>query len=93
MPRDHTGLGTLLVPGCPDSKVVLDIAADNTGGWETVRGTITGDPAVLQAAFKNNQEARLVHDTSGFLMHVTISDIATEGVAYVSVYATERPQD
>ncbi len=90
MPQDHTGLGTLLVPGFPDSKVVLDIAPDNAGGWQMVRGTITGDPAVLAAAFNNNQEARLVHDASGFLMYVTIADVAAEGIAFVTVYASEQ---
>ncbi|HEV7415997.1 MAG TPA: hypothetical protein VGN98_07555, partial [Tianweitania sediminis] len=60
MPRDHTGMGTLLVPGQPDSKVVLDIAPDATGGWQTVRGTISGDPVSLNAAFNNNREACLV---------------------------------
>ena len=90
MPRDHTGLGTLLVPGFPDSKVVLDIAPDNAGGWQMMRGTISGDPAVLAAAFNNNQEARLVHDASGYLMHVTIADIADKGTAFVTVYASEQ---
>ena len=89
MPREHTGLGTLQVPGHPDSKVVLDIAPDDKGGWQTIRGTISGDPAALAAAFGNNQEAELVHDASNFHMHLTIIDVTKEGVAYVTVDASQ----
>lgn len=78
MPREHAGLGTLIVPGFAASKVVLQIAPDDSSGWQTVRGTISGDPAVLAAAFQNNREARLVHDATGFEMHLTIVDVLGE---------------
>ena len=84
MPRQHAGLGTLIVPGSPPVKVVLDIAPDDRGGWQTIRGTITGDPSALAAAFKNDREARLVHDASGFEMHLTIIDVI-DGSAQVTV--------
>jgi hypothetical protein len=93
VPRNHTGLGTLSVPGCPDSKVFLDIAPDDTGGWQTVRGTISGDPAALASAFANNQEAELVHDASGFHMHLTVIDVTKDGFAYVTVNASHHLPD
>jgi hypothetical protein len=91
VPREHTGLGTLQVPGRTDVKVVLDIAPDTTGGWQTVRGTITGDPVALAAALENNQEADLIHDATGFMMHLTITDVTPNGTEHVTVVAT-RPR-
>lgn len=84
MPRQHAGLGTLIVPGSPPVKVVLDIAPEDRGGWQTNSGTITGDPSALAAAFENDREARLVHDASGFEMHLTIIDVM-DGSAQVTV--------
>lgn len=87
MPREHAGLGTLIVPGRSDVKVVLEITTNDSGGWQTTRGTISGDPSALAAAFENNREARLIHDATGFEMHLTFMDVL-DGVAHVTVDAS-----
>jgi len=93
MPRSHTGLGTLIVPGQPDAKVVLHIAPEEHRGWDLVRGTIEGDPAALAAAFDNNRHADLVHDASGYRMSLTIVDVAdgSVGRANVTVDVSKKP--
>jgi hypothetical protein len=85
MPRNHTGLGTLIVPGAPDAKVVLDISEEQERGWQLVRGTLTGRPEDLARAFENDRHAILVHDATGFRMSLTIADVTPEGLAHVTV--------
>ena len=90
MPRQHTGLGTLHVTGSPPAKVVLNIAPDDRGGWQTIRGTITGDPSALATAFRDNHEARLVHDATGFEMHLTVIDVIND-LVHVAVDLSQTP--
>lgn len=84
MPRNHTGKGTLIVDGQHIGSVDFQVGQEDVNGWQLVRGTLAGDRTLLAYAFDHGQ-VDLRHDATGFLMHLTVTDVSEDGVAHVAV--------